>query len=105
MKFGARMFLGPLISTRSFDHRVGKGRGRRGDSHAGGSHFPREPTVNNAVGFAGARPEDNSARSTAWEQGERAAPEALGKAVAAAWVTGCRAASRKPATELQREGC
>jgi len=49
--------------------------------------------------------EDNSARSTAWEQGKSAAPGALGKAAAAAWVTGRRAASRKPATELQREGC
>lgn len=46
--------------------------------------------------------EDNSARSAAWEQGESVAPEALGKAATVGWVTGCRAASRKPATELQR---
>lgn len=34
---------------------------------------------------------------------ERAASEALGKAAAAAWMTGCRAASGKRATEFQRE--
>lgn len=105
LKFGACVFLGPLMSTRSFDHRVGKGRGRRGDSHAVGSHFPREPTVTALLGLQVQGWEDNSARPTAWEQGERAAPGALGKAATAAWVTRRGAASRKPATGLQREGC
>lgn len=36
----ACMFLGQLMLTRSFDHGVGRGRGSRADSHAGGSSFP-----------------------------------------------------------------
>lgn len=48
--------------------------------------------------------EDNSARSTAWEQGEKAAPEVLGKTATVAWVIVHRAPNRKPATEPQREG-
>lgn len=93
IKFGACVFLGQLMSSRSFDHRVGRGRGSRGDSHAGGSHFPRETPVTVRLGLQVQGGEDNSARAAAWEQGESAAPEALGKA-ATAWVTGHRAESQ-----------
>lgn len=93
LSLGHACFLGQLMSTRSFDHRVGRGRGSRGDSHAGGSHFPWEPPVTVLLGLQVQGREDNSARSVAWEHGESAAPEALGKA-ATAWVTGHRAESQ-----------
>lgn len=48
---------------------------------------------NSAMGLQVRGREDNSAKALAWEQGESAAPEALGKA-ATAWVTGHRAESQ-----------
>lgn len=101
VKFRACVVLGPLMPTRIFDHRVGKGRGRKGDSHAGGSNFPWEPPKTAWLVVQVQGWQDNRARSAAWEQGESATPESLGKA----WVTSRRAASRKAAKELQREGC
>lgn len=85
--------FGQLMSTKSFDQKVGRGRGSRGDSHAGSSPFPREPPVPGLWGLQVQGRKDNSARSAAWEPGESAAPEALGKA-ATAWVTRHRAESQ-----------
>lgn len=77
--------------------RVGKGGRRREDSHAGGRHFPWEPTITMPLGLQVHGREDNSKIHSV---GTR--EKALGKAATAAWMTGRRAASGKLATEFQR---
>lgn len=55
VKLGACIFLGPLISTRSFDHGVGKVGGKKGGFSRWWLSLLMRTHYNNAVGFAGAR--------------------------------------------------
>lgn len=56
VKLGACIFLGPLISTRSFDHEGRKRGAKKGGFSRWWPSLPMRTHYNNAIGFAGAWP-------------------------------------------------